>query len=431
MLNEIEKIELTIVQDDAFSQPNVIRVQPTSMKNIEKNLMSIPMAVASENAQAEVEQVIEKDDDKKVILETENAIVYFEDLGKVMVEKEAKPINLPEKMIKNVFKKHDSLFANEVEVKPETENKVEVETKAKPEESVSTMEKSIIENNPVVDVDINNNEVKEVVQEPFPSFDNSEVSEQENNSLNTINEIVSSELENSTSIDSSNEETGNELDMPTMEFDFSQGIITNENISEKANEIEDAQVPVEPEIIINIEEENKPDFTVNSTVENESSKEENEEKVEEIPVEIEKTDVTETSNNEFLNLMNQRSQLEEDLKLSKEKLESLNDKLQNAKNEEQQEIVKQYELENAIAEARNRQNQILERKTLKINEDISNLMKEKTQVDIECEQVENDFDTTMINLQALRTRTDDLMNIYNAINNTSIVEEEPTVQKVA
>lgn len=427
MLNEIEKIELTIVQDDAFSQPNVIRVQPTSMKNIKKNLMSIPMAVVSENAQAEVEQVIEKDDDKKVILETENAIVYFEDLGKVMVEKEAKPINLPEKMIKNVFKKHDALFANEVEVKPETEIKVEVETEAKPEESVSTMEKSITENNPVVDVDINNNEVKEVVQEPFPSFDNSEVSEQENNSLNTINEIVSSELENSTSIDSSNEETENELDMPTMEFDFSQGIITNENISEKANEIEDAQVPVEPEVTINIEEENKPDFTVNSTVESESSKEENVNS-EEIK---EKIDVTETSNNEFLNLMNQRSQLEEDLKLSKEKLESLNDKLQNAKNEEQQEIVKQYELENAIAEARNKQNQILERKTLKINEDISNLMKEKTQVDIECEQVENDFDTTMINLQALRTRTDDLMNIYNAINNTSIVEEEPTVQKVA
>ena len=39
-------------------------------------------------------------------------------------------------MIKNVFKKHDALFANEVEVKPETEIKVEVETEAQAEPEV-------------------------------------------------------------------------------------------------------------------------------------------------------------------------------------------------------------------------------------------------------------------------------------------------------
>ncbi len=321
MYLNIEKTDLDVVQEYSYHQPNIIRLKPSSKANILKNRLNL--VVSTKNI-APIDNAVENNnDDNKVerivLSETKNADMFLFDKDLNMTEVGYKPINLSEKMFKNVAKKHDDYMEKFSKLFNKDEN----------------------ESEKVTEDSLRNVESETVVEETS--------TDKLDNALTEIDNII-------------NDDYIQIADIHTATHDY-----------------EDMSA------------------------------------------------VTQS----FIDLINSEVQSEKELTVSQEQLGKLTKELETANEIEKQEIVKKYELEEAIKVETERQKEILKSQSEKITSRINELKKEKVDIDMQAEEKMSELENTNMNISTIKSTNEDLASIYNAIINSNENRYENSDDEIA
>ena len=346
----IEKNNLDEVKDDAYYQPNLIKLQPRSREGFYKNLAKVSVNIRDNVALNSLTSIKENEKEKEIIVgETTNSLLHFNIIDQIIFD-EGKPINLLDKMTNIVFKKHDKYVEEEKELKGITSPVEEIE-----EPDIEYDEK------PINSIELEE-EKEDTMELPFTYIEKSE-------------DLVIPEVEKEEKIDFSSLEDSSAYD-------------------EKIN----AELPSSP-----LEMEDSLD------------------------------DLSQTVTR-FVDLVNVETQANNELSEAKEKLVNANTELNGLKEQENEEIIKKYQLERAVIEETNRQKEILKRQTEIVNTKIFELNKEKANTDIEQEQIQSQIQTTNSNIEGIKQENDNLLDIINAIRNSyndTEMDEEKSFGRVA
>jgi len=346
----IEKNNLDEVKDDAYYQPNLIKLQPRSREGFYKNLAKVSVNIRDNVALNSLTSIKENEKEKEIIVgETTNSLLHFNISDQIIFD-EGKPINLLDKMTNIVFKKHDKYVEEEKELKGITSPVEEIE-----EPDIEYDEK------PINSIELEE-EKEDTMELPFTIIEKSE-------------DLVIPEVEKEEKIDFSSLEDSSAYD-------------------EKIN----AELPSSP-----LEMEDSLD------------------------------DLSQTVTR-FVDLVNVETQANNELSEAKEKLVNANTELNGLKEQENEEIIKKYQLERAVIEETNRQKEILKRQTEVVNTKIFELNKEKANTDIEQEQIQSQIQTTNSNIEGIKQENDNLLDIINAIRNSyndTEMDEEKSLGRAA
>ncbi len=346
----IEKNNLDEVKDDAYYQPNLIKLQPRSREGFYKNLAKVSVNIRDNVALNSLTSIKENEKEKEISVgETTNSLLHFNISDQIIFD-EGKPINLLDKMTNIVFKKHDKYVEEEKELKGITSPVEEIE-----EPDIEYDEK------PINSIELEE-EKEDTMELPFTIIEKSE-------------DLVIPEVEKEEKIDFSSLEDSSAYD-------------------EKIN----AELPSSP-----LEMEDSLD------------------------------DLSQTVTR-FVDLVNVETQANNELSEAKEKLVNANTELNGLKEQENEEIIKKYQLERAVIEETNRQKEILKRQTEVVNTKIFELNKEKANTDIEQEQIQSQIQTTNSNIEGIKQENDNLLDIINAIRNSyndTEMDEEKSLGRVA
>ena len=344
----IEKNNLEEVEDDAYYQPNLIKLQPRSREGLYKNLAKVSVNIRDNVALNSLTPTKEKE--KEIIVgETTNSLLHF-NIGDQIISGEEKPINLVDKMTNTGFKKHDTYLEQEKELKGITSSVKETE-----EPDIEYDEK------PINSIELEE-EKEDTMELPFTIIEKEE-------------DLVIPEVETEEKIDLSS--------------------FVNSSAYENEVNIESPSSPSEVEDNLD---------SLSQTV------------------------------TRFVDLVNVETQAANELSDAKERLVDANTELNTLKDQENEEIVKKYQLEKAVIEETNRQKEILKRQTEVVNTRIFELNKEKANTDIEQEQVQSQIQNTNSNIEGIRQENDNLLNIINAIRNSyndTDMDEEKSFGRVA
>ncbi len=341
MYSNIEKNDLSVVQEDSYYQPNVIRLKPTSKQNILSNIANIQVSTKnriedeldSDKENTSVETVETKEELEKVLIsETKTADLFFYSQDGEMIDGGAKPINLSPKMFDAVEKKHNLYM--------ETYDKL-------------TRKIDAIDNTTTVENISDGIETEEMIKE----------------------DIVNDKLDNAFA----------EIEKVINDSEISQSEIATPIISETTTE------EVEDELNA-------------ATI-------------------------------EFVNLINNEVQTEKELAVSQEQLAKVTRELEEATKAEEKEIVRKYELEEAIKAETTRQKEIIKKHTEDVNSRIKELRTTKAEVDMQTEAKTSELENTNMNITSIKNTNDDLARIYNAIinsyENSYENSDEETFKKIA
>lgn len=137
-----------------------------------------------------------------------------------------------------------------------------------------------------------------------------------------------------------------------------------------------------------------------------------------------KIDNATSNEDDFINLIKAETQIEKEFAIAKERLEKTSQDLERAKEIKENEIVKNYELENAIREEKEKQQVTLKKQAEVIKFRISSLKTAKAEVEMDTEQKNNELESTNADINEIRKNNNNLLEIYNAIINNSSSREQ-------
>ena len=137
-----------------------------------------------------------------------------------------------------------------------------------------------------------------------------------------------------------------------------------------------------------------------------------------------KIDNATSTEDDFINLIKAETQIEKEFAIAKERLEKTSQDLERAKEIKENEIVKNYELENAIREEKEKQQVTLRKQAEVIKLRISSLKTAKAEVEMDTEQKNNELESTNADIYEIRKNNNNLLEIYNAIINNSSSREQ-------
>ena len=335
----IEKGSLSEALDDSYYQPNTIKLKPESRERYEQNLAKISVSIRNTKHE------------KIIVGETLNASLHF-DITNDVIAGDSKPINLTEKMVDVVFKKHDRYVEKEKEIF----NGTEVNTQKTEEVDIEYDEK------PINSIELAVEEKEDTMELPFTIVEK-------------VENIVMPEEEKEP------------------EIDFS----SSEDSSAYQDEVNNELPSSTPEMEDNI-------YSLSQTV------------------------------NKFIDLANIETRATNELSDVKEKISNSSIELNELKEQENDEIVRQYNLEKAIKIESERQKEILQRQIENTNTRIFTLNNEKANADIEYEKINTEIAETNDSIDAIKKKNEILESIVNGIidsQSNSATEEENLFRKIA
>ena len=230
MYLNIEKSDIDFAEE-GYSQPNVIRLKPSSKANILVNRLNVPVSnINNSNVIEEYDNTISDEKEnigKIVVAETSIADLFLFDKDSEMDSVGSKPINLSAKMFENVRKKHNDYIEKMNNLKSEDINKIYVENNESNNDAPENSDENIIS-------EIENEEISNV----FDAID-SVINDNDIQNENVAQDDIEDELiglNNTTSkfIELVNDETQTEKDLSVAKEQFVK--VSGE--LEEANEIE-------------------------------------------------------------------------------------------------------------------------------------------------------------------------------------------------